>query len=258
MTSGASGGRLAGAVAIVSGGARGIGAATARLFVAEGARVVIGDMLVEQGRALADELGPAAACVELDVRNQESWALAVALCRDRFGPTSVLVNNAGVNFAAPIEDTPVAELRRLFEVNVVGSFLGIQAVLDPMRERGGGAIVHVASTTGLTALAGNSAYAVSKAGSAMLARSAAVELGRYGIRVNSVHPGGVDTDMRRGLSIADPDARRRWYERLPLGRIAAPEEVARTILFLASEESCLATGAQFVIDCGQLAGFTGI
>jgi 3alpha(or 20beta)-hydroxysteroid dehydrogenase len=250
--------RLTGSVAIVSGGARGIGAATARLFVAEGAQVVVGDLLVDRGKELADELGPDAVFCELDVRDPDSWQACVDSARANFGRPTVLVNNAGVNFAGSLAQTTADDLRRLFEVNVVGAHLGIQAVVADMQAAGRGSIVIVSSTTGLVALAGNGGYAISKAANAMLARSAAVELGRFGIRVNSVHPGGVDTEMRRGLPIADEEARQAWYRRLPISRIGTAEEVAQTICFLASDESSLATGAQFVIDCGQLAGSTGI
>lgn len=258
MTSSPRAGRLHGEVAIISGAARGIGAATARLFAAEGARVVVGDLRKPEGTATADALGPAAVFCQLDVRDEQSWAAAVAACHDAFGPVSVLVNNAGVNVVGGLAETDPADLRWLFEVHVLGAFFGIRAVLDDMKAAGRGSIVNVCSTTGLVGLAGNGAYAISKAGSTALARNAAVEYGQFGIRVNSVHPGGVDTDMRKDLAIGDTAARDRWYARLPISRVASPDEVARTIAFLASDESSLATGAQFVIDCGQLAGSTGL
>jgi 3alpha(or 20beta)-hydroxysteroid dehydrogenase len=258
MTSTPHAGRLHGEVAIISGASRGIGAATARLFVAEGASVVVGDIRDPDGRATADALGPAAAFCHLDVRDEQSWTKAVAACHDAFGPVSVLVNNAGVNVVGGLAETDPADVRRLFEVNVLGAFFGIRAVLDDMKTAGRGSIVNVCSTTGLVGLAGNGAYAISKAGSTALARNAAVEYGRFGIRVNSVHPGGVDTDMRKGLAIGDTAARDKWYSRLPISRVASPDEVARTIAFLASDDASLATGAQFVIDCGQLAGSTGL
>ena len=258
MTSTPRAGRLQGEVAIISGAARGIGAAAARLFVAEGASVVVGDIREPEGMATADALGRAAAFCHLDVRDEQSWTKAVAACHDAFGPVSVLVNNAGVNVVGGLEETDPADMRRLFEVNVLGAFFGIRAVLGDMKTAGRGSIVNVCSTTGLVGLAGNGAYAISKAGSTALARNAAVEYGRFGIRVNSVHPGGVDTDMRKGLAIGATAARDQWYARLPISRVASPDEVARTIVFLASAESSLATGAQFVIDCGQLAGSTGL
>jgi 3alpha(or 20beta)-hydroxysteroid dehydrogenase len=258
MTSTSRAGRLHGEVAIISGASRGIGAAAARLFVAEGASVVVGDIREPEGKATADALGPAAVFCHLDVRDEQSWTKAVTACHDAFGPVSVLVNNAGVNVVGGLEETDPADMRRLFEVNVLGAFFGIRAVLDDMKAAGRGSIVNVCSTTGLVGLAGNGAYAISKAGSTALARNAAVEYGRFGIRVNSVHPGGVDTDMRRSLAIGDTAARDTWYARLPISRVASPEEVARTIVFLASADASLATGAQFVIDCGQLAGSTGL
>lgn len=258
MTGTSPAGRLDGEVAIISGAARGIGAAVARLFVAEGARVIVGDVREREGASTADGLGPAAVFCPLDVRDEQSWTKAVAACHDAFGPVSVLVNNAGVNVVGGLEETDPDDMRRLFEVNVLGAFFGIRSVLADMKAAGRGSIVNVCSTTGLVALAGNGAYAVSKAGSTALARNAAVEYGRFGIRVNSVHPGGVDTDMRRSLAIGDTADRDAWYSRLPISRVAAAAEVARTIAFLASDESSLATGAQFVIDCGQLAGSTGL
>jgi 3alpha(or 20beta)-hydroxysteroid dehydrogenase len=258
MTTAPRAGRLNGEVAIISGAARGIGAAAARLFVAEGAKVVVGDIREPEGMATADALGLAATFCHLDVRDEESWAQAVATCHDVFGPVTVLVNNAGINVVGGLEETDPADMRQLFEVNVLGAFFGIRAVLSDMKATGRGSVVNVCSTTGLVGLAGNGAYAISKAGSAALARNAAVEYGRFGIRVNSVHPGGVDTDMRKSLAIGDAAARDKWYSRLPISRVASPEEVARTIVFLASADSSLATGAQFVIDCGQLAGSTGL
>jgi 3alpha(or 20beta)-hydroxysteroid dehydrogenase len=252
------GSRLEGKVAIVSGGARGIGAATVRAFVEQGASVVVGDVLTDQAVALAAELGSRCVATQLDVRDRDSWASAVDLANSTFGPVTVLVNNAGVNSLSPIDQLALDDFRRLFDVHVIGALLGIQAVSPGMKTHGIGSIVHVCSTTGLVGLAGNGAYAMSKAASTMLARTAALELGQFGIRVNSVHPGGVDTDMQRDLPIADQSTRDAWYGRLPISRVAQPEEVASAIVFLASDESSLSTGSQLLIDCGQLAGVARI
>jgi 3alpha(or 20beta)-hydroxysteroid dehydrogenase len=258
MTDEAQNGRFQGDVAIVTGAARGIGEATARLLVQRGARVVVADLREEVGLQITASLGPSAIFVRHDVRDEQSWANVVSTCRSSFGPPAVLVNNAGINAAGGLEETDPDEVRALFEVNVMGAFFGIRAVLGDMKTLGHGSIINVCSTTGIVGLAGNGAYAISKAASAALARNAAVEYGRFGIRVNSVHPGGIDTDMRRELGIADPALREAWYRRLPIARVGRPDEVAQMIVFLASCESSLATGAQFVIDGGQLAGSTGL
>lgn len=252
------GSRLAGKVALVSGGARGIGAAIARAFVAQGANVVLGDLLETQAAGLAERLGPRCRAVSLDVRQAGSWAVAVAQASEHFGPVSVLVNNAGTNSLAPIEELAVESFREIFDVHVIGSLLGIQAVVPGMKAAGTGSIVNICSTTGLVGLAGNGAYAMSKAASTMLARTAALELGRFGIRVNSIHPGGVATEMRRELTVADDAARAAWYHRLPIQRVAEPEEVAAAVVFLASDESSMSTGTQLLVDGGQLAGYTSV
>jgi 3alpha(or 20beta)-hydroxysteroid dehydrogenase len=245
--------QLLGTNAIISGAARGIGAVTATRFVAEGARVVIGDVLEEQGQALADELGDNATFCKLDVREAEDWNAAVKLCKAEFGLPQVLVNNAGVMVVGPIATSTEEDYRRAFEVNVMGAFLGTRAVIEPMREAGGGSIVVLSSTAGAAGVAGMAAYSASKAGNAAFAKCAALELGAYGIRVNSIAPGGVDTPMQNGPDFADIDLAS-VYAGFPIGRIARPEEIANVILFLASSESSYATGAMFAIDGGMLAG----
>jgi 3alpha(or 20beta)-hydroxysteroid dehydrogenase len=250
-------GRLDQKVAIITGGASGIGAAAARLFVAEGARVVLGDVQEEKGMTLASELGSAAAFVSLDVTDKSSWERAVARCTAEFGSLSCLVSNAGINFVAPIEMTTEADIRRLFDVNVLGVHLGLQAVVGAMKATGGGSIVVTASTAGVIGLDWHGAYAASKAGGAALARCAAIELGPFGIRVNSVHPGAIDTPMRAGvvhssgMSQADRDAR---IKALPAGRLGRAEDVAQLMLFLCSDESSYLTGGQLQVDGGMLAG----
>lgn len=249
-------GQLEGKVAIVTGAARGQGAAEASLFAAEGARVLVTDVIEDAGAAVAEAIGDAASFFALDVTRADAWAAAVAACTDRFGPPTVLVNNAGVLLHRRIEDCDEAEFRRLLDVNLVGAFLGIKAVVGPMADAGGGSIVNVSSVRGLAGGEGLGAYAAGKFGLRGLTKCAAIELGRYGIRVNSLHPGAVDTPMvapARPPGSEPPD----WsaaFARQPIPRIGRPEEIARLALFLASDASSFSTGAEFVADGGALAG----
>jgi len=243
--------RLAGKVVLISGGARGMGAAHGRLFVAEGARVVLGDLRDEEGKQVADELGEAAVYVHLDVRDEESWAEAVRTARDRFGGLDALVNNAGVVRHETLERTSRASYLDLVEVNQLGVFLGMRAVLGPMRAAGGGSIVNVASIGGLSGMPVMSAYCATKYAVVGMTRSAAMELGPSGIRVNAICPGHIDTPM----NAATPKASIPWLTRgLPLRRAGTAGEVAGLALFLVSDESSYCTGAEFVADGGRLAG----
>lgn len=245
------GSRLAGKVAIVSGGASGIGFAIATGFVRQGASVVVGD-LSEPKRAKTDpEHGFAR--VHLDVRDRSSWASVVNLCSRRFGAADVLVSNAGIMESGLIADSDGSDWQRAFDVNVLGSVFGIQAVLRGMREKGQGSIIITSSVASMMGAASFSAYAATKAANMSLARSAALELGRIGIRVNSLHPGGTETPMSQGPAFADLD-QAAYYEQFPIPRIGQPDEVAQMAIFLASDESSFATGAAFVVDGGQLAG----
>ncbi|MEV8515190.1 glucose 1-dehydrogenase [Dactylosporangium sp. NPDC051484] len=246
-------GRLEAKVSVVTGAARGIGAAIARLFVAEGASVVIADVLRDEGLALAEELGPEAAYTDLDVTQPAAWEQAVRFCTEAFGPPDILVANAGVNCPKLIADLTVDDLTRVFQVNVIGAFLGIKTVAPVMRSKGGGSIVVMSSAASDTGIAAHAAYGTSKAANASLARNAAVEYAGTGIRVNSIHPGGVDTDMSRSpeFEAIDKDA---WYGGLPIPRIGLAEEVAQAALFLASDASSYTTGSRIIVDGGQLAG----
>jgi 3alpha(or 20beta)-hydroxysteroid dehydrogenase len=243
-------GRLAGKVAIVSGGARGIGRAIAERFQAEGASVMIGDLLDDELKAAESAGLPAE---HLDVRERGDWQRVVRRCRAELGPPDVLVNNAGVMLAGTIADTDGTEFRASFDINVLGAAFGMQAVIPSMRERGGGSVIIISSTAATIGAAGLSAYSASKAANMSLAKSAALELGPLGIRVNSLHPGGVRTAMSQGpiFDGFDLDA---FYARLPIPRIAEPEEIAGAAVFLASEDSGFATGSAFFVDGGQLAG----
>lgn len=245
--------RLDGKVAIISGGARGMGAATSRLFVEAGARVVIADLLEAEGAALAQELGDAARFVRLDVTCAQSWADTVQLAEDTFGPVDVLVNNAGVLLFKSLLQTTPEDYRRVIEVNLVGEFLGIQAVARGMIERGHGAIVNISSVDGMKGANGLAAYASSKWGVRGLTKVAAMELGHLGIRVNSVHPGGVDTVMTNYEGVARDKVSER-FRNIPLQRVGAPEEIARATLFLASDDASYIAGSEIVVDGGMTTG----
>jgi 3alpha(or 20beta)-hydroxysteroid dehydrogenase len=247
-------GSLDGKVAIISGGARGQGEAEARLFVAEGARVVIGDVLDDAGGAVADELGSGAAVfTHLDVTDEAQWQAAVALAEERFGPVTVLVNNAGVLLFEAIDRTERADFDRILQVNLTGVFLGMKTVTPSMARAGGGSIVNISSTAGLTGLPYLGAYVASKWAVRGLTKTAAIDLGPKGIRVNSVHPGGIDTPMLDGTDKDSP-----FYKRLPVSRMGSPEEAARAVLFLASDQSSYTTGAELSVDGGATAGDLGM
>ena len=246
-------GKLDGKVAIISGGARGQGAAEARLFVAEGAKVVVGDVLEAEGRALAEELGDDCAFVRLDVTDEASWETAVAEALKRYGRLDVLVNNAGIVQMCPIETIRLQQYLDVVMVNQVGVLLGMRAVLPAMRDAGGGSIVNISSNSGLVGIAGVVAYSSSKWAVRGMTKTAAIEFGPLNIRVNSVHPGGIDTEMLRDPSLEgiDKDA---VYAQQPIARIGRPEEAARMVLFLASDDSSYSTGSEFVCDGGMTAG----
>ena len=245
--------RLEGKVALITGAARGQGEAEARRFVAEGARVVLGDVLDEEGRRVAASLGERALWVRHDVSSEASWAAFVAAAKDRFGRIDVLVNNAGVLGIAPIASITLEQYMRVINVNQVGCLLGMRAVIPAMAEAGGGSIVNIASTAGLEGVAGLVAYVSSKFAIRGMTKTAALELGRVGIRVNAICPGGIDTAMGRGDDFESVDTSG-VLAALPLARIGQPDEVAALAAFLASDESSYCTGSDFVVDGGMLAG----
>jgi 3alpha(or 20beta)-hydroxysteroid dehydrogenase len=240
-----------GKVALVTGGARGQGAAEARLLAAAGAEVVVADVLAEEGRAVAAEIGGAATFQHLDVRDPEQWDAAVAATVARFGRLTTLVNNAGVLDGGSVLSTTPDQYRDVIEVNQVGCFLGMRAAATEMVRAGnGGTIVNIASTAALTGLGNMVAYTASKWAIRGMTKAAAVELGPKGIRVNAVMPGSVRTAMLDG-SVGGADV----SAFAPLGRPAEPEEIARLVLFLSSDDSSYCTGHEFVADGGMLAGF---
>jgi 3alpha(or 20beta)-hydroxysteroid dehydrogenase len=246
--------RLAGRIALVTGAARGIGAAAARRFVSEGARVLVADMHDDDGAAVAAELGERALYVHLDVRDQAAWGTAVRTARDRFGSApTILVHNAGVMIRGTAENADEAAMRLAFEVNVLGPALGTSACVPGMRAAGGGVIIFVSSIASMTGGSGFLPYASSKAANAAYARCAAQELGPLGIRVNSLHPGGVETPMNSGPDFAALD-RDAWFGRMAIPRIGRPEEIADALLYLASDESSYVTGTSLVVDGGQVLG----
>ncbi|OAR24319.1 short-chain dehydrogenase [Streptomyces sp. ERV7] len=256
-------GKLDGRVVLVTGAARGQGEQEARLFAAEGAKVVLADVLDGQGEAVAKELGSESArFVHLDVSQEEDWKAAVALAKQAFGHLDGLVNNAGILRFNELVATPLEEFQQIVQVNQVGAFLGIKYAAPEIEAAGGGTIVNTASYTALTGMAYVGAYAATKHAVLGLTRVAAVELAAKGIRVNAVCPGAVDTPMTNPAALdptADPEEAREavaeLYKRLvPLGRIGRPEEVATLALFLTSEDSAYITGQPFVIDGGWLAG----
>ncbi|MEU6766895.1 glucose 1-dehydrogenase [Streptomyces sp. NPDC046853] len=260
-------GKLDGRVVIVTGGARGQGEQEARLFAAEGARVVIGDVLDEQGETLAKELarehgGDVARFVHLDVGREADWGAAVDAAKDAFGKVDGLVNNAGILRFNELVSTPLEEFQQIIQVNQVGCFLGIRTVAPEIAAAGGGTIVNTASYTAMTGMAYVGAYAATKHAILGLTRVAALELAAKNIRVNAVCPGAVDTPMTNPAQLdpsADPveagEAVAGLYKKLvPLGRIGKPEEVAALALFLTGDDSAYITGQPFVIDGGWLAG----
>lgn len=256
-------GKLDGRVVIITGAARGQGEQEARLFAAEGAKVLLGDVLDEQGAAVAKEMGEdRARYVRMDVSREEDWAAAVATAKEAFGPVSGLVNNAGILRFNELTATPLEEFRQVIEVNQIGAFLGIKTVAPEIEAAGGGTIVNTSSYTGLTGMAYVGAYAATKAAILGLTRVAALELAAKNIRVNAMCPGAVDTPMANpglldpaGMTDEARDAMAELYKRVvPLGRVGRPEEIARLALFLTGDDSSYITGQPFVVDGGWMAG----
>ncbi|OMC34583.1 3-alpha-hydroxysteroid dehydrogenase [Mycobacterium sp. GA-1841] len=242
---------LSGKVAIITGAARGQGEAEARLFAELGAKVVLTDLLAADGERVAASIGAAARFVRHDVGNEHDWRTVVDTAVHEFGRVDALVNNAAICKVVPLAEQDTAGFEQMLRVNLIGAFLGMQAVTDPMKAAGGGSIVNISSQAGVQGLAGYTAYGASKWGLRGMSKVAAIELGPLGIRVNTVYPGMIDTPMiahlevERGLG-GHPGA--------PLTRVGTPEEVADVVAFLASEASSYITGADLTVDGGASAG----
>ena len=248
--------RLQDKVAIITGGARGQGEAEARMFAREGAKVVFGDVLDDDGRRVEAEIGAAggeAVYVRLDVTDEDSWREAVGTAVSRFGKVDILVNNAGIASWHAGDDASVAEWDRLMEVNAKGVFLGTKAVIPAMRAAGGGSIINISSISGMVGQTNiHPGYNASKGAVRILTKSTAVQHAAEGIRCNSIHPGPVKTPMTE-RSWSNPEWLQATERRTPLGRYAEPDEIAYGVLFLASDESSFMTGSEMVIDGGMTA-----
>jgi len=252
-------GRLDGKVALVSGGARGMGKAEARLFAAEGAKVAVCDVIDAEAKAVAEEIGSHAFSQHLDVTSEDDWAAAVEATTSAFGKLDVLVNNAGIAESAPLAEMTLDSYQRVIDVNQTGVFLGMRAVVSPMTAAGGGSILNISSIDGMIGMNNLMSYVASKWAVRGMTKAAAMELGSRGIRVNSIHPGFILTKMGipDGVSAEDIHGLLDSHTGLlaPMRRSGSPEEIARLALFLASDESSYSTGSEFVADGGLTAGY---
>ena len=247
--------RVAGKVALVSGAARGIGAATAKLLAQEGAAVVLGDVLEKEGQETAARIvaaGGRATFIPLDVARPENWQQVIAAAVAAYGKLDILVNNAGISGRAAVAETDVATWERVLEINGKGVFLGIKAAIPELRKAGGGSIINISSIYGIIGSETSAAYHASKGAVRILTKAAAIQYAADHIRVNSVHPGFVDSPMT-AASHALPEVHHLRISRTPLGRMGTPEDIAAGILYLASDESSFVTGSELVIDGGMTA-----
>jgi len=233
-------------IALISGGAQGMGESHVRAFVREGAQVVIGDILDDKGAALAEELGDDVVFQHLDVTDPDDWAAAVARAKEEFGGLNVLVNNAGIFTPSPLEPDAKDEWERILSINLTGTYLGVVAAKEELIDSAPSSIVNISSTSGFVGTPRNHAYVASKFGVRGFTKSAADELGTHDVRVNSVHPGPISTSMIDGIDVEQFG--------LPLGRAGEPHEVSNLVVYLASDASSYSTGSEFVVDGGQTAG----
>ncbi len=245
--------RLNGKVALITGGARGMGASEAQLFIEEGARVVITDVLDAAGQETAQRLSPdGSACkfIRHDVTQEDQWNTVVAQTIATFGHIDILVNNAGIFEQGSVLDTTLSAFNKTIDINVTGVFLGLKAVAHHMVERKTGSIINISSVAGLAGTPGFLAYGASKWAVRGMTKGVAKELAPFGVRVNSIHPGIIDTPMLQTFEAAGEGVREAVRTRIPLGREADPFEVARLALYLASDESSYSTGSEFIVDGG--------
>ncbi|MDQ0691306.1 SDR family oxidoreductase [Arthrobacter sp. W4I7] len=239
-------GRVSGKVALISGGARGMGAAFARALVEEGAKVVIGDLLDHEGMMFAEELGEDCVFVHLDVREYAEWESAVQTAVSSFGRLDVLINNAGLVKSARFDEHTIEDWKIVIDVNLTGSFFGMRAAVEELKRSGRGSIINISSDAGLQGYEAITGYNASKFGLRGLTKSAALDLGRYNVRVNTVHPGLIRTPMLAGMEFPQ--------DHVALHRLGEMEELGKLILFLASDDSSFSTGAEFIADGGESAG----
>ncbi len=239
---------LDGKVAVITGAARGMGESEARLFAEQGAQVVLADILDDEGETVAQDIGDAAHYVHLDVSQEEGWQCLVANTIKRLGKIDILINNAAVLHFSALEHTPLEDYMRVISINQVGTFLGMKTVTPHMKEKKSGSIINVSSVDGLKGSNGLLVYAASKWAVRGMTKAAAAELGHSGIRVNSIHPGGVNTAMSPG----DDPGVQAYFKKTPLGRVGEPNEVANMALFLGSEMGSYCTGGEYVVDGGMV------
>ena len=247
--------RLQNKVALISGGAKGMGAVEAKLFAKEGAKVVIGDVLETEGKQIEAEInetGGECLFVPLDVTDENQWNTAVAATLGRFGKLDILINNAGIFRSGTVEETSSAEWDQVMDINAKGVFLGAKAAIPAMREAGGGSIINLSSVAGLVGAAYSTAYSASKGAVRLFTKSTAIQYATDGVRCNSIHPGVIQTDMTKE-AIADSQFKAQRLDPTPLARLGQPEDVAYGALYLASDESSFVTGAELVIDGGWTA-----
>ena len=247
--------RLLNKIALISGGAQGMGAVTADIFAQHGAKVIIGDVLVDEGNEVARQInssGNECHFVPLDVSRKEQWDEAVDKAKSQFGGLNVLVNNAGIAVRGNVEETSGEDWDQVMEVNAKGVFLGTKAVIPSMREMGGGSIINLSSIAGLVGTHDTTVYNASKAAVRVFTKSTALQYAKYGIRANSIHPGTIATPLTADLQ-ADETALADRINRTPLGRLGTPEDVVYGAIYLASDESSFVTGSELVIDGGRTA-----
>lgn len=238
--------RLDGKVALITGAAQGMGASHAKKFIEEGAKVILTDLNEEKGQVLAKELGENALFIMHDVTDEEQWIKVIKEAEEAFGPISVLVNNAGIIISNPIEKTSIEDYRKMVEINQVSVFLGVKSIIPSMKKAEKGSIVNISSINGF--VAGIVGYTDSKFAVRGLTKVAAIELAHSNIRVNSVHPGVIATPMI--LQDDMKEVSEGYAEKIPLGRVAQPEEVSNLVLYLATDESSYSTGSEFIVDGG--------